>query len=168
MFPANLTGPQVRWRPVFKIEARLREIEAGSGAHEQGKAVEVLTTCHWEDSCAQARRSHDRGTSLFGKQTAQLLPEQSSPGCCLSEWLGVSRMSAAGQTINDRILAARHSLAGQVDNLVSDSYFEKCLKTFRITYPQYIALQTLVFPGSSKGCMQGYYRGNHWPEEETS
>ena len=168
MFPANLTGPQVRWRPVFKIEARLREIEAGSGAPAQGKAVEVLTTCHWEDSCAQARRSHDRGTSLFGKQTAQLLPGQSSPCCCLSEWLGVSRMSAAGQTINDRILAARHSLAGQVDNLVSDSYLEECLKTCRITYPQYIALQTLVFPGSSKGCMQGYYRGNHWPEEETS
>ena len=46
VFPANLTGPQVRWRPVFKIVVRLREIEAGSGAHVQGKAVEVLTTCH--------------------------------------------------------------------------------------------------------------------------
>ena len=157
MFPANLTGPQVRWRPVFKIVVRLREIEAGSGAHVQGKAVEVLTTCHWEDSCAQARRSHDRGTSLFGKQTAQLLPEQSSPGCCLSEWLGVSRMSAAGQTINDRILAARHSLAGQVDNLVSDSYLEECLKTCRIIKSHNIVIQTFIFPGSSKGCMQGYY-----------
>ena len=151
MFPANLSGPQVRWRPVFKIEVRLREIEAGSGAPAQGKAVEVLTTCHWEDSCAQARRSHDRGTSLFGKQTAQLLPEQSSPCCCLSEWLGVNRMSAAGQTINDRILAARHSLAGQVDNLVSDSYFEKCLKTYRITKPHNIALfKPSYFQGLAK------------------
>ena len=66
---------------------RLREIEAGSGAHVQGKAVEVLTTCHWEDSCAQARRSHDRGTSLFGKQTAQLLPEQSSPSVAFQSGL---------------------------------------------------------------------------------
>ena len=34
--------------------------------------------------------------------------------------LWILRMSAAGQTINDRILAAKHSLAGQVGSLDQD------------------------------------------------
>lgn len=117
-FLANFTGhiSQVRRRPVFKVDLRMLLCEAGVSEHAQGRAVRVLTTCHCTDSCAQAQRSHDdRGTSLFGKQTALFSLVCLQPPCCVSESLGWLRMSAAGQTINDRILAARHSLAGQVN-----------------------------------------------------
>ena len=117
-FLANFTGriSQVRRRPVFKVDLRMLLCEAGVSEHAQGRAVRVLTTCHCTDSCAQAQRSHDdRGTSLFGKQTALFSHVCLQPPHCVSESLGWLRMSAAGQTINDRILAARHSLAGQVN-----------------------------------------------------
>lgn len=78
----------------------------------------VLTTCLGRHSCAQAPRSHDSGSSpLVREENKSETDFLTNPDVSDSR-RGV-RMSAAGQTINDRILAARHSLAGQVGAMVT-------------------------------------------------
>ena len=163
----------MRRRPVFKDDLRMLLLEAGGSAHVQGRAVRVLTTCHCTDSCAQARRSHDdRGTSPLWKTNCAVFACMPTipPSwllCFRVTWLvedvcsgsNYQRQDPGSQAQSGR--AGKHLTHGQKypDIFQNGGCWFKVLR---------VGNMKNFISGSCQGSVQGHYRGDNWPKEETS